>query len=232
MPIYQLSEEISFPKPELASPDGLLAIGGDLSPERLLFAYECGIFPWYGDDEPILWWSPDPRFVLFPEKLKISKSMRQVLRRGDFTITFDKAFPAVIEACAAIHRPGQPGTWITEEMKEAYIRLHDLGFAHSVETWQGDELVGGLYGISLGNAFFGESMFAKTSNASKTAFITMVQRLEAKGFELIDCQTPTQHLGSLGAERILRDDFLRLLGETMQKDTLRGNWGKVMCAGD
>jgi leucyl/phenylalanyl-tRNA--protein transferase len=204
---------------------GLLAVGGDLSPERLIAAYREGIFPWYGDGEPILWWSPDPRFVLFPNELRISRSMRQFLKKGIVRITFDQAFREVIAACRR-PRPGQNGTWITDEMREAYGALHDLGYAHSVEVWQEKELVGGLYGVSLGGAFFGESMFSEIPNASKAALITLVLYLEKRGFDLIDCQVETAHLAGLGARPIPRCDFCELLRQSLRHETLRGNWGE------
>lgn len=225
MPIFQLTEDLVFPSPSYATPSGILAVGGDLSVERLKLAYASGIFPWYSDDEPVVWWSPDPRFVLFPEKLKVSKSMRSVIRSGRFRITFDRAFADVITACGKVSRMGQDGTWITDDMKAGYVALHELGFAHSVEAWQDGKLVGGLYGVSLGNMFFGESMFAHVSNASKAAFIHLVRTLEARGFSLIDCQTPTQHLASLGAESIPRDRFLKLLDESLAThETMVGSW--------
>jgi leucyl/phenylalanyl-tRNA--protein transferase len=228
MPVFRLSEdEIIFPDPSLAERDGLLALGGDLSTERLLHAYESGIFPWYNEGEPILWFSPNPRCVLLPESLKVSRSMRQVLRKEEFEIRYDTAFAEVIEACAEISRHGQSGTWITEDMKDAYKRLHAEGYAHSAEAWQDGELVGGLYGVSLGSAFFGESMFARRSNASKAAFITLVQKLEREGFRMIDCQTPTRHLASLGAINIKRSDFLVLLRNCLRKKTRKGNWSNL-----
>lgn len=227
MPIFWLSDKLAFPAQHLAEPDGVLALGGDLSPERLILAYKHGIFPWYNEGEPIIWWSPNPRFVLFPANLKVSKSMRQVLRRQIFTVTFDQDFRAVMENCQQSKRRGQSGTWITEEMLTAYCNLHDLGYAHSVEVWQEGTLVGGLYGISLGKCFFGESMFAKVSNASKTGFITLVRKLQARGFKLIDCQTHSNHLESLGANFIPRKDFLRLLKVNQGEQTMRGNWGKL-----
>ena len=210
MPVFQLSEDLIFPPVDLAEPDGLLAYGGDLSAERLLLAYSEGIFPWY-DEPPILWWSPDPRFVLFPEDLKISASMKQVLKKGVFTITVNKDFPAVIAGCRKVARPGQDGTWITPDVEKAYISLHQAGYAHSVECWQNDELVGGFYGIQLGTSFFGESMFSLVSNASKAAFITFVQYAAGKGITMIDCQVYTDHLASLGAQMIPRDTFLRII---------------------
>lgn len=206
-----LDEHIVFPPVSVASPEGVLAIGGDLSPERLMLAYRSGIFPWFDDDSPILWWSPDPRMVLFPDELKISASMRKVISREVFSITFNNNFDAVIRACAATKRPGQEGTWITEEMIAAYVRLHRLGYAKSVEVWQDEMLVGGLYGIDLGHVFCGESMFARVSNASKAGFIALVQKLKAAGHKLVDCQVHTAHLASLGAREIPRDVFMRLL---------------------
>ena len=224
MPVYRLPEAIAFPSVEQTAKNGLLAVGGDLSPERLLAAYREGIFPWYGDGEPILWWSPDPRFILFPNELRVSRSMRQFLKKGFVRITFDQAFREVIAACGR-PRPGQNGTWITAEMREAYAVLHDLGFAHSVEVWRQKELVGGLYGISLGHAFFGESMFSAIPNASKAALITLVSHLQKRGFDLIDCQVETTHLAGLGARHIPRRDFCALLKQSLRHETLRGNWG-------
>lgn len=201
-----------------------MAIGGDLSINRLLLAYRSGIFPWYSPGEPILWWSPDPRFVLFPERLQVSKSMRQLLRRNAFEISFDRAFAEVIARCSSAPRPGQSGTWITTEMQAAYIRLHKAGFAHSAEAWQNGVLVGGLYGISLGRIFFGESMFSEVSNASKAAFITLVQWLLARNFQLIDSQVYTEHLASLGAEELPRSEYLSLLQQGLSAETLPGPW--------
>lgn len=222
--MYWLTEELTFPHPKYASPEGLLAAGGDLSPQRLLFAYENGIFPWYNEGEPILWWSPDPRFILYPSEIKVSKSMRQTFRKKKFRISFDEAFDQVIESCGAIPREGQNGTWLIEEMLVAYKELHRLGFAHSVETWEGDKLVGGLYGLSLGTCFFGESMFAKASNASKCALICLAKTLENKGFDLIDCQSETKHLRSMGARFINRTVFLDILEKNKNKKTIRGGW--------
>lgn len=210
MPLYVLNNELIFPPAEMAEPDGLLAIGGDLSTERLLLAYRNGIFPWY-EGQHILWWSPDPRFVLFPEELKESKSMRQLIRRNVFTFSINKAFGEVIANCKTISRRGQDGTWITDEVKAAYNKLHESGYAHSAEAWLDGELVGGLYGIRLGRAFFGESMFSRASNASKFAFIRYVQQLQSEGVALIDCQVHTEHLESLGARMIPRREFLTLI---------------------
>lgn len=202
----------AFPPLEQAfrEPDGLLAAGGDLSPERLLNAYRHGIFPWYGEGDPILWWSPDPRCILFPEKLKISRSLRKTLKKQAFDIRMDTAFTDVMRACAE-SRPGQPGTWITDDMLDAYTHMHELGYAHSIECWQNDALVGGLYGIAIGQVFFGESMFSRVSDASKVALVHLCQYLIAHDFKLIDSQVHTTHLESLGAEMISRQDFAALV---------------------
>jgi leucyl/phenylalanyl-tRNA--protein transferase len=206
------NHESPFPPVEVAldEPDGLLAVGGSLAPERLLNAYRHGIFPWYSDDQPILWWSPDPRSVLFPEHLHISRSLRKTLRQGRFRLTMDRAFAEVIDACAE-PRPYQAGTWITPDMRAAYLRLHRLGVAHSVETWEGTELAGGLYGVALGRVFFGESMFARRSNASKVAFVHLTRQLQRWGYPLIDCQVQTGHLDNLGAQSIPRAQFVAML---------------------
>ena len=207
------SEDVSFPDINLAlrEPDGLLAIGGDLNAKRLISAYQHGVFPWYSGDQPILWWSPDPRFVLFPEQLKISRSLKKTIRKQKFEITINKDFNSVIEQCSSIPRPGQDGTWITNEMKQAYIQLNKAGIAYSVEAWENNQLVGGLYGIALGSVFFGESMFSNKTDASKVAFSQFVQHLHSIGFKLIDCQIYTEHLESLGAKQISRHDFSKLL---------------------
>jgi leucyl/phenylalanyl-tRNA--protein transferase len=226
MPVYRLPDQPVFPSAEHAEKSGLLAIGGDLSPERLLAAYREGIFPWYSDGEPLLWWSPDPRFVLFPEELRVPRSMRQFQKKQLFRITFDQAFRSVIAACRK-PRPGQDGTWITLEMQEAYITLHDLGYAHSVEVWQEELLVGGLYGVSIGRTFFGESMFSTRANASKAALITLVSGQQELRFNLIDCQVETPHLASLGARPIPRREFRALLKESLRYETYRGNWGAL-----
>lgn len=211
-----LTENDDFPPVESANALGLLAFGGDLSPERLIQAYTHGIFPWYDSSQPILWWSPDPRMVLFPGKLKISKSMKQLLKKEVFEVTFNKAFEEVIANCAAAKREGQEGTWITREMQEAYSKLHELSWAESVEVWQEGQLVGGIYGIFLKeqNVFCGESMFTKVSNASKYGFIKMVEKLKERGVRLIDCQIYTDHLASLGAEEIPREEFLKYLNSS------------------
>ncbi|WP_299218929.1 leucyl/phenylalanyl-tRNA--protein transferase [uncultured Aquimarina sp.] len=211
--MYILNHFIDFPPVSDANEDGLLALGGDLSIPRLLSAYHNGIFPWYDEDQPILWFSPDPRMVLFPEDLKISKSMRQLIRKNYFEITFNKDFKQVIDNCASISRPDQFGTWITSDMQEAYIQLHKIGYAISVEVWKDEAIVGGLYGIWLEEkkVFCGESMFSKVSNASKYGFIKLVERLKEKGVKLIDCQVYTDHLASLGAKEISRDAFMEFL---------------------
>ncbi|WP_228853661.1 leucyl/phenylalanyl-tRNA--protein transferase [Aegicerativicinus sediminis] len=209
--MFVLSEDLIFPRIELATNDGLLAIGGDLSSERLLLAYKSGIFPWYSEGQPILWWSPDPRFVLFPKDLKVSKSMKKILRNETFKITYCQQFERVIEACASMPRRGQESTWITVEMKKAYLRLFGLGIAKSVEVWKDGELVGGLYGVDLGHVFCGESMFSKVSNASKYGFIKFVEKLKCKNYKLIDCQVFTEHLSSLGAVEIPREEFSKIL---------------------
>ena len=207
--MHFLTHKIEFPDVSEATSDGLLAVGGDLSPERLIHAYSNGIFPWYQDEEPILWWSPDPRFVLLPENLKVSKSMKQILKKELFQVTENKAFRKVLENCAAAKRIGQDGTWITEDMIKAYVKLHQLGYAKSVEVWQDDILVGGLYGIAINNTVFcGESMFAKVSNASKIGFITFIQN---SNYKLIDCQIYTNHLESLGAKDMARAEFIKHL---------------------
>jgi len=213
MPIFALDEDLQFPDPNLAEADGLLAIGGDLSAPRLIQAYKSGIFPWFEDDVP-LWWSPDPRFVLFPAEIKISTSMKTLLKRKAFSFTINKAFAEVIRNCKSVRRDGQAGTWITEEMQEAYNELNRLGYAISAEAWNDGELVGGLYGVRMGKIFFGESMFSHQSNASKYAFISLVQQLKSEGVELIDCQVYTAHLESLGARMIPRKEFLKKIQAT------------------
>jgi leucyl/phenylalanyl-tRNA--protein transferase len=210
MPLFALDKELIFPPVHLAEADGLLAVGGDLSAKRLLLAYRSGIFPWY-EGEHILWWCPDPRFVLFPEELKISKSMRQLLKKEAFDFTINRAFSQVIGNCKTIARREQASTWITNEVKEAFIHLHQLGFAHSAEVWHDGELAGGLYGVRLGNIFFGESMFSKESNASKYAFIKYVEFLKTENVVMVDCQVYTEHLESLGARMIPREEFIQLV---------------------
>ncbi|WP_288983230.1 leucyl/phenylalanyl-tRNA--protein transferase [uncultured Flavobacterium sp.] len=209
--MYFLTQELYFPSVETASPEGIVAVGGDLSPERLVLAYNSGIFPWFEDDEPILWWSPSERMVLFFEDLKISKSMRNVINQKKFKVTFNTAFREVILNCKKIARKDQPGTWITDDMVEAYCNLHKLGIAKSVEVWENEELIGGLYGIDLGHVFCGESMFSKVSNASKMAFIALAKQLEMANYRLLDCQVYNDHLASLGCVEIDREDFLMVL---------------------
>ena len=217
MPVFALSDRLSFPPPHLAIKEGLLAVGGDLSVERLLLAYRSGIFPWYSEGEPILWWSPDPRLVLYPDELRISRSLRKVIKRKRFHITFDQDFEAVITGCAEAKRRYGEGTWITEEMKSAYIEFHRRGYAHSVEAWQDENLVGGLYGIAMGRAFFGESMFSRVSNASKAAFVSLVETLRKNRCTLVDCQVKTDHLIRFGAREIPRKIFLEQLEKAIDR---------------
>lgn len=224
MPVFALTDELIFPSPEYAEDDGLLAVGGDLRPERLILAYSNGIFPWYNEGLPILWHSPDPRMVLVPDALRVSRSLRQRIKKEPFVLTMDQAFGEVIEACAEIPRPGQDGTWITDEMFNAYIHLFELGLAHSVEAWQDDTLVGGLYGVSIGGVFFGESMFARASDASKVAFVKLIRQLDAWGIHLIDCQVYTDHLARFGAELWPRPRFLQALSTALMQPTRQGRW--------
>lgn len=226
MPIYKLNEELIFPDPSLADEGGLLAVGGDLRLERILLAYSMGIFPWYSEGQPYLWWSPDPRAILIPEEVHISKSLRRVLRSHRFSVRFDCRFAEVIRSCSETPRKDQLGTWITEEMIAAYYGLHEAGFAHSVETYLEDRLVGGLYGISLGKAFFGESMFSHESDASKVAFVSLAKLLGNLGFDFVDCQLPTPHLSSLGATDISRENYLIKLKFALNNQTLQGSWSK------
>jgi leucyl/phenylalanyl-tRNA--protein transferase len=222
--VYRLTDELRFPAPDEADPSGLLAVGGDLTPERLLLAYSMGIFPWYEDGLPILWHSPDPRMVLLPADLRISRSLRKAMRDRPFEIRLDGAFEAVVRACALIPRDGQDGTWITDEMIEAYLRLFELGYAHCAEAWSGGELVGGLYGVSLGGCFFGESMFATCPDASKVAFATLAAQLVRWEFDLIDCQIHTDHLARFGATEWPRSRFLSALKKSLAHQTRRGRW--------
>ena len=224
MPIYRLVDEPIFPPPEYADPSGLLAVGGDLSNERLLEAYRLGIFPWYSEDQPILWWSPDPRLVLDLNDFKISRSLRKTLKKEVFQITFDHAFEEVIRACASVPREAQNGTWITDEMEKAYIKLHGLGYAHSVESWFGGKLAGGLYGVSLGKCFFGESMFHLKTDASKVALATLVETLKSWDFHFIDSQMTTEHMLSLGAKELPRRIFLKRLQLALRYPTRRWRW--------
>jgi leucyl/phenylalanyl-tRNA--protein transferase len=218
-------EDLRFPPVEQASPEGLLAVGGDLRPERLLEAYRHGIFPWYDDNQPILWWSPDPRTVLFPHKLHISRSLKKSLRPGLFSVTLDRCFRDVMQQCAG-PRAQYPegGTWITAEMLEAYTRLHELGYAHSVESWQEGELVGGLYGVAIGGAFFAESMFTRVPDASKVALVSLVRQLHAWEFRIIDCQQASPHVMRFGAEEIPRLEFLDHLAAALTLPDRRGRW--------
>ncbi|MFN2357329.1 MAG: leucyl/phenylalanyl-tRNA--protein transferase [Desulfotignum sp.] len=211
MPLFRLSHQVEFPPAWLARSDGLLCIGGDLSWERLLLAYQNGIFPWFSESDPILWWSPDPRLVLLPSQVTISRSLRKKIKKNLFQITVDQAFEQTIKACAKPRKEPEEGTWLVEEMVDAYIDLHDRGYAHSVETWYQGELVGGLYGISLGCSFFGESMFSRKSDASKIALVALARHLDAHGFDLIDCQVTTDHLCQMGAVEIPRHQFLDML---------------------
>lgn len=220
MPIFRLNDDLIFPHPSLAEEDGLLAIDGDLSPERLMLAYSNGIFPWFSEDEPILWWSPDPRFILYPKDIKVSHSMKKLLKKNVYRISFDTCFKDVISNCANVRK--ESGTWITDNMIEAYCELHKLGYAHSVEAWHEEKLVGGLYGISIGKCFFGESMFSTKSNASKAAFITLCKKLEEQDYIMIDCQVHTDHLESLGAINVSRDKFLELLEEGISDSPSEG----------
>lgn len=225
MPVYLLPpDRIAFPHPERADPCGLLAVGGDLSPARLLLGYSRGIFPWYSDGEPILWWSPDPRLALFPEELHVPRSLRRVLNRGRYAITLDTAFPAVIRACARVPRPQRAGTWLTPEMVRAYETLHRMGRAHSVEAWQDGELAGGLYGVALGRVFFGESMFHRAPDASKACLVRLVELLQGWGFTLLDCQQTTPHMQRFGAREIPRSEFLQRLESAVLEGRGPGRW--------
>ena len=224
-----LPKTYTFPPLEAASPEGLLAVGGDLNPDRLLSAYRQGIFPWYSDDQPILWWSPDPRAVLYPSKLHISKSLRKSLRTRGFEVSADRAFALVIATCAESRNHGE-GTWITSGMQEAYCALHRIGYAHSVETWHNGELVGGLYGLAIGKAFFGESMFSRVADASKTALVGLATSLAADGYRFIDCQVVSEHLTSLGAEAAPRDRFASELNEAVGFPDKAARWHWAMPA--
>lgn len=224
MPVYQIPDELVFPDPALAEEDGLLGLGGDLRPERLLLAYRNGIFPWYGEDDPVLWWSPDPRCVLFPERLKVSTSLRKAIRRDDYTVTFDVRFEDVIAQCAASRGRDEAGTWITEDMRRAYIELHRRGYAHSVEVLMDNELAGGLYGVAVGRVFCGESMFHLRPNASKIALYHLVERLKEWDFPIIDCQVTNDHLLSLGAEEMDRSEFLETLRRNVVRPGIMGSW--------
>ena len=214
-PVFLLNDEIAFPPVHMARSDGLLAVGGDLSRKRLLLAYSMGIFPWFSEPEPILWWSPDPRLVLFPRELTTSMRLQRTIRQERFQVTMDQAFESVIRACASVPRKNSPGTWIVDDMIRAYCGLHEAGYAHSVEAWYQGRLAGGAYGIALGRIFFGESMFTRVSNASKVAFVKLVRYLESEGFDMIDCQMTTDHLLSFGAREIPRSVFLKKLEKSV-----------------
>ncbi len=224
MPVFRLGKQLNFPPAEWAGPDGLIAVGGDLRPERLLLAYSQGIFPWHENELGPWWYSPDPRLVLLPERLHVSRSLRKTLRQGRFRLSLDQAFRAVIGACAEIPRRHEDGTWISPRFQRAYTRLHRQGYAHSVEAWQGRELVGGLYGLSLGTAFFGESMFARVADASKVAFVTLVEQLGRWGFTLVDCQVHTAHLERFGAEEWPRERYLAALAAALRQPTRPAPW--------
>ena len=224
MPVYLLTDELVFPPPERASREGVVAVGGDARPERLLLAYGQGIFPWPAESMPLLWFSPDPRFVLVPREAHVGRTLRKRVRRGDLEVRFDTHFRAVIEACAEAPRPGQDGTWITDSLVAGYCALHDSGFAHSIEAWRGDKLVGGLYGVSLGRAFFGESMFAREDDASKVAFAVLLAHLVHWDFHFVDCQVRTEHLERFGAVDWPRTRFLRLLRHALTLETRVGPW--------
>lgn len=223
MPVFRLDERLQFPPVHLAE-DGLLALGGDLRPERLLLGYTQGIFPWYAENLPILWHSPDPRMVMTTRDLVVQKSLKKSIRRQPYTLRMDTAFSRVLEGCSSVPRPGQTGTWLIPEMVDAYNRLHELGFAHSIEAWEGDQLVGGLYGVSLGAAFFGESMFARAPDASKIAFVAGVRQLDAWKIGLIDCQVHTEHLERFGAYEVPRLSYLDMLKTALDQPTRRGKW--------
>ena len=224
MPVYQLTDELIFPHPSNAREDGLLALGGDLTPERLVLAYQQGIFPWFSEGDPVLWWSPNPRAVLFPDKFKRSASLKQTVKKKRFKVTFDRAFEQVIKLCATTKRSDDAGTWITLSMVEAYTNLFNYGLVHSVEAWQDDRLVGGLYGVSLGGTFFGESMFHLVTNASKVALWYLVDRLISWNFDMIDVQQETNHLNSMGAIPVERKKFLHLLNKSLEKPSRQGRW--------
>ncbi len=224
MAVYLLDERLLFPPPATAPPARPLAIGGDLRPERLILAYSQGIFPWYGPGEPIQWHSPDPRMVLLADEIRVSRSLRRTLRKGEFRLTLDTAFESVMEACAETPRPGQAGTWITDEMKAAYLELHRRGVAHSAEAWKGEALVGGLYGVSLGRAFFGESMFAHVAEASKVTFVVFTEQLRRWNIGLVDCQVYTEHLARFGAREWHRAEFLEALRAALEYPTRPGPW--------
>jgi leucyl/phenylalanyl-tRNA--protein transferase len=224
MPVYRIPRQHEFPPPEHADPSGLVGVGGDLDPQRVLAAYRVGIFPWFSRGQPILWWSPDPRMVLRTDALQVQRSLRKRVRQRPYVITLDQAFERVIARCAATPRPGQDGTWITAEMQRAYVRLHELGYAHSVEAWKDGVLVGGLYGIAVGRCYCGESMFADAPDASKIAFVHLVEQLRAWDFPLVDCQVHTEHLARFGAEEVPRSVYLAELRRLVQLPGRVGKW--------
>jgi leucyl/phenylalanyl-tRNA--protein transferase len=224
MPVFRLSDKISFPPPHLAEPEGLLAIGGDLSENRLLLAYKMGIFPWYSKGEPILWWSPDPRLILYPEGINISKRLRRTINQGIFEITSDTAFEQVITSCAQVRSTENKETWIIDEMIESYCRLFESGYAHSIEAWYNGNLAGGIYGISLGGCFFGESMFSRVNNASKVALVALCDYLTSLSFDMIDCQVKTDHMLRMGAVEMSRNQFIKKLTQSMRRKTFKGKW--------
>ncbi len=228
MPVYLLDKELSFPPPEDANEEGIVAVGGDLSPERLLLAYRQGIFPWPARGYPLLWFSPDPRFALHPASAHVSRSLRKVIRRGELEVTADRAFSKVIAACAAMPRPHQQGTWITQELQQGYLGLHDLGYAHSIEAWRDGELVGGLYGVALGRTFAGESMFATEPDASKVAFTTLLGHLASWGYRIVDCQVHTEHLARFGASMWPRSRFLAEWRSAAEEPSILAPWALTM----
>lgn len=224
MPVFLLSDKLAFPSPHLASKDGLLAVGGDLGMKRLLLAYRLGIFPWFSKHEPLMWWSPDPRLVLYPQEIKVSRSLKKTIKKCLFDVTMDTAFLRVINGCAQIRSKNNTETWIVDDMIKAYCRLHEAGYAHSVEAWYRGELAGGLYGVSLGSCFFGESMFTRINNASKVAFVTFVDFLKTCSFNMIDCQVTTRHMMRFGAREISRSQFLKQLENSLKTPVKRGKW--------
>ena len=227
MPVYLLDDSIKFPHPAHAEPNGLLAVGGDLSAERLIEAYRSGIFPWFSEGDPILWFSPDPRLVIFLDELSVSRKLQKVIRQREFQVSFDTSFLEVVKRCAEVTRKGQSGTWITADMVSAYEELHKRGYAHSVEAYHEGALVGGLYGVSLGGAFFGESMFFDRSGASKVALYYLVERLRRWDFDFIDSQVPNEHMKSMGGREVDRNSFLIMLDKSLQKDTKKGSWSEA-----
>ncbi len=227
MPLFRLSEKLDFPSARFAEPDGLLCVGGDLTPQRLVLAYEKGIFPWFSANEPLLWWSPDPRLVLFPEKIHISKSLKKKIKKIPFDIKIDNAFEETIQSCALMRKNQGEGTWIIPEMVAAYTKLHRMGYAHSIEAWQDNKLVGGLYGVSIGGSFFGESMFAFESDASKIALVALADFLKKNKFDLIDCQVTTQHLLDMGAVEISRSVFLNIIKKSVKRKMDKSLWNLI-----